>query len=101
MTEEIYITIGSRSDKFAKRNVGQTTRWPIKEGAPKGARVYFLIGTELVAKGVIATATPGTGIAGTWGGAFWGDMAACGQRKWAGMGRVRRSGENSSLATSK
>lgn len=55
MTEEIYITIGSRSDRFAKRNVGKTTRWPIKEGAPKGARVYFLIGTELVAKGVIAT----------------------------------------------
>jgi len=55
MTEEIYITIGSRSGKFAKRNVGKTTRWPIKNGAPKGARVYFLIGSEFVAKGVIAT----------------------------------------------
>lgn len=55
MTEEIYITIESRSDKFVKDNVGKTTRWPIKKGAPKGARVYFLIGSEFVAKGIIAT----------------------------------------------
>lgn len=42
-------------DNFAKRNVGKTTKWPIKKGAPKGAQVYFLNGSEFVAKGVVAT----------------------------------------------